>query len=77
MTNVVVPDGLWDADTDGVVSSWLYSNGERVTQGQPLCELMYEKAAYELEAPASGVLTILIPVEQPVRAGHVIATIAS
>ncbi|MCB1172610.1 MAG: lipoyl domain-containing protein [Leptospiraceae bacterium] len=33
---------------------WLVEPGERVTQGQELCELVTEKATFPLEAPLAG-----------------------
>ena len=75
MTDVVIPEGCWDENAEGVVSSWLYSAGDQVTQGQIIGELMNGKAAIELIAPASGRLTNLAPIEQPVRIGQVVARI--
>jgi pyruvate/2-oxoglutarate dehydrogenase complex dihydrolipoamide acyltransferase (E2) component len=75
MTEVRVPEGLWDAGLEGVITTWLFDNGDEVPQGAPIAELMAEKATFSLEAPAAGTLTILAKVETPVRAGQVVATI--
>lgn len=36
------------------VDRWLVAVGDRVTAGQPLCEVLTDKATSEVEAPASG-----------------------
>jgi pyruvate/2-oxoglutarate dehydrogenase complex dihydrolipoamide acyltransferase (E2) component len=46
-----------------------------VAAGDVLAEVMNEKAAAELVAPASGRLTILVQAESPVRSGQVVARI--
>jgi 2-oxoglutarate dehydrogenase E2 component (dihydrolipoamide succinyltransferase) len=58
-----------------VISVWLFRSGETVARGDVLAEVMNSKAATQLEAPASGTLTILVPVEVPVRCGDVIGRI--
>ncbi len=40
----------------GRVGRWLVTDGERVRQGEPLFEIETDKAAMEIEAPASGTL---------------------
>jgi pyruvate/2-oxoglutarate dehydrogenase complex dihydrolipoamide acyltransferase (E2) component len=75
MIEVRVPEGLWDAGLEGVITTWLFDSGDEVTQGVPVAELMAEKATFSLEAPASGTLTILAKAETPVLAGQVIALI--
>jgi len=42
----------------GAVAEWLVADGNHVTQGQPLYTLEAEKAVEEIEAPATGILTI-------------------
>ncbi len=42
--------------TTGKMGRWLVAEGERVREGQPLFEMETDKAAMEVEAPASGVL---------------------
>lgn len=77
MIDVTVPEHFWDDDSEGVVSAWLFVDGEMVGEGAPLAEIMYEKASMELLAPASGVLRILAPAETAIKRGQVIARIAS
>ena len=40
----------------GKVTSWLKQEGEAVTKGEELVEIMTEKVASKMEAPASGIL---------------------
>lgn len=75
MIDVTVPEHFWDEDSEGVVSSWLFADGETVSEGAPLAEIMYQKASMELTAPAGGVLQILVPAEAPIRRGQIIARI--
>ena len=42
--------------TEGTVAHWLVSEGDRVTQDQPLAEIETEKIVNELVAPADGVI---------------------
>ncbi|MEM1189756.1 MAG: lipoyl domain-containing protein [Pseudomonadota bacterium] len=66
-TDVAVPEGLWDADQEGVIGTWYYESGEQVSQGQVIAEVLTEKVAHDIVAPADGVLEILVAEEQPVR----------
>jgi pyruvate/2-oxoglutarate dehydrogenase complex dihydrolipoamide acyltransferase (E2) component len=75
MTDITVPDDLWDTDDEGVIFSWVYADGALVEQGRLVAELTVEKAQLELNAPASGRLKILAPAETVVRKGAVIGRI--
>jgi len=47
---------------EGTVSEWFKKEGDMVEKGEPLVEVLSEKATYDVEAPASGVLRkILAP----------------
>jgi pyruvate dehydrogenase E2 component (dihydrolipoamide acetyltransferase) len=46
--------------TEGTVETWLKSEGEWVEKGEPLLVIMTEKVTYEYEAPASGILRVII-----------------
>ena len=47
---------------EGTVIQWFKKEGDTVKKGEPLVEVLSEKATYEVEAPASGVLRkILAP----------------
>jgi pyruvate/2-oxoglutarate dehydrogenase complex dihydrolipoamide acyltransferase (E2) component len=71
--DVRIPQDLWNDDAEGVIAAWLFADGELVSEGAPLAEIMYEKATMELLAPASGTLSIVAPAEAPVRRGQVVA----
>jgi pyruvate/2-oxoglutarate dehydrogenase complex dihydrolipoamide acyltransferase (E2) component len=75
MTDITVPEDLWDTDDEGVIFSWVYADGALVEQGRLIAELTVEKAQLELNAPASGRLRILAPAETVVRRGAVIGRI--
>lgn len=54
-TNVIMP-ALGIAQDTGKILRWLKAEGQTVTQGEPLLEIETDKAAVELETPASGIL---------------------
>jgi pyruvate dehydrogenase E2 component (dihydrolipoamide acetyltransferase) len=54
-TNVILP-ALGMAQETGKIIRWLKSEGEMVRQGEPLVEIETDKAAVELEAPATGIV---------------------
>lgn len=45
---------------EGEIVSWLVSEGETVSEGQPIVEIETDKTTVELEATASGVLAKII-----------------
>jgi len=42
--------------TEGTIVNWLKKEGENVTEGEPLVEILSDKSNFELEAPETGVL---------------------
>jgi len=77
MTDVSIPPEIIEDGAEGVISVWLFRDGEMVTAGDVLAEVMNEKAVAELIAPASGQLTILVSAEVPVKKNQVVARISS
>jgi pyruvate/2-oxoglutarate dehydrogenase complex dihydrolipoamide acyltransferase (E2) component len=75
MTDIRIPNDLWDDDREGVIVSWIYKDGAVVESGKVVVELMVEKAQMELSAPASGRLTILAAADAIVNRGQVIGRI--
>ena len=75
MTEITVPQDLWDSEDEGVILTWIYATGAVVEKGALLAELMVEKAQLELVAPAAGKLTILAPPDTVVTKGTVIGRI--
>ena len=57
-TNVILP-ALGIAQDTGKIVEWLKREGERVTQGESIVTIETDKAAVDLEAPASGILARL------------------
>ncbi|MCS7124952.1 MAG: 2-oxo acid dehydrogenase subunit E2 [Candidatus Bathyarchaeota archaeon] len=55
VTKVVMPKLSLTMKT-GSVGKWYKREGETVEKGEPIVEIISEKATYDLEAPASGVL---------------------
>lgn len=48
--------------SEGTVTEWFKKVGDHVREDEPLAEIESEKAAQELESPATGVLIeILVP----------------
>ncbi|MBI4490892.1 MAG: E3 binding domain-containing protein, partial [Deltaproteobacteria bacterium] len=54
-TEVIMP-ALGMAQEKGTLVNWLKAEGDSVTKGEPLMEVETDKAAVEIEAPASGIL---------------------
>lgn len=68
---------LFDANiTEGVLSSWRRVVGQSVQRGEPLVDLVTDKANFEIESPATGTLLAVIAEEKSaVPVGYVIAVI--
>lgn len=74
-TEVTLPQ-LGESVTEGTVTGWLVSVGDRVEADQPLFELSSDKIDTEVPAPASGVVTdIKVDVDETVEVGTVVAMI--
>ena len=73
--DIKIPEDHWEEDAEGVISSWLYDNGEAVAEGDIIAEIMVEKVVHELEAPKAGTLKQLVEEEEPVAKGSVIGRI--
>jgi pyruvate dehydrogenase E2 component (dihydrolipoamide acetyltransferase) len=55
VTKVLMPKLSLTMKT-GTVGKWYKKEAERVEKGEPIAEVVSEKATYDLEAPSSGVL---------------------
>jgi pyruvate/2-oxoglutarate dehydrogenase complex dihydrolipoamide acyltransferase (E2) component len=77
VADIVVPEALWDTNRvpEGIVANWFVRDGSAVQAGTTVAELMVEKTTYEIDAPAAGRITILIPKDGAVRPGAVIGRI--
>lgn len=70
VTNIVMPK-LSLTMKEGTVGKWYKKEGDPVLKGEPVVEVVSEKATYDLEAPASGILRKIIAeegVDVPVNA---------
>jgi pyruvate dehydrogenase E2 component (dihydrolipoamide acetyltransferase) len=56
---IIMPQGGQDI-TEGLVVRWLKKEGEPIRQGEVICEVETEKAVFEVESPADGVLLKII-----------------
>jgi len=61
--------------TEATLTEWLADNGATVETGQPLYSIEMDKSTNEVEAPASGVLTIVGEVGEVYEVGTLSATI--
>ena len=77
--DVVIDASLWDEGEDGecVIATWLFNDKDPVNEGDLIAEVMLEKAAFDLLAPATGQLSILIAEEVEIPKGGVVAKIIS
>src|SRR6266571_7597398 len=71
-----LPD-IGEGIAEGEIVRWLVKPGERVDEGQPLVEVMTDKASVEIPAPRSGVIAALLAeAGQVVPVGTAIVSIA-
>ena len=75
-TNVTMPKLGLTMET-GKISEWKKAEGEQVNQGEILLVVETEKITYEVEAPASGLLHIIVPQDGEVPVAELIAVIAA
>lgn len=76
-TEVIIPIDLWEDDEEGVITSWLVSDGSQVKADALLVEVMVAKAQFEITAPASGVISIRKAEDEMVSKGDTIAVISA
>ncbi|RRR27443.1 2-oxoglutarate dehydrogenase, E2 component, dihydrolipoamide succinyltransferase [Schaalia georgiae] len=76
-TEVTMP-ALGESVTEGTVTTWLKSVGERVEVDEPLLEVSTDKVDSEVPSPAAGFLAeIRVPEDETVEVGAVVAVIAA
>lgn len=74
---VVLPE-LGEGVTEAFIAQWLVGVGETVTAGEPLVEVMTDKANLEVESTVSGtLLEQRFENEARVEVGQVLAVIES
>ncbi len=75
-TEVKLPPMGDDAPDEAEVSFWYAEEGEHVEEGQDIVEMVTDKAAFTVPAPASGVLSsILVKEGEKVAVGQTMATL--
>ena len=74
MSEVNMPK-LSDTMEEGTVIEWKKKTGDAVKKGEVLAEVESDKASFELNADAEGVLSIVVDAGQAVPVGQVIANI--
>ncbi|MBN1830126.1 MAG: 2-oxo acid dehydrogenase subunit E2 [Deltaproteobacteria bacterium] len=63
--------------TEGTINSWLKNEGDFVNTGEPLVEIETQKVNYQIEAPGSGILRLILAHrEEVVPINAIIAVIA-
>src|SRR3712207_3187222 len=76
MPEVIMPK-MGDAMEEGTLVKWLKSEGDEVSEGDPIAEIETDKVTLELEAENAGTLAQLIASEgQDIPVGEPIAFIA-
>lgn len=67
---------LGEVMEEGVVTSWKVKEGQTVKKGQIVLEIETDKAVFEIDSPASGVVTkVLVPEGETVPINTLLAVI--
>jgi pyruvate/2-oxoglutarate dehydrogenase complex dihydrolipoamide acyltransferase (E2) component len=74
-TQVLLPK-IGFSMSEGTIAEWLVADGGQAVEGEPLFLLESDKSSTEIEAPATGTLTIIVQPGEPHEVGTVIGTIA-
>lgn len=74
-TDIMIPTDLWEEDEETVITTWLVNDGATVEEGALIAEIMTAKVQYEVNAPASGTVSIKEEADAVVPKGAVIGTI--
>ena len=56
MTEIKAPE-FPESIADGEIATWHVQVGDKVTEDQPLADMMTDKATVEMESPVSGIVT--------------------
>ena len=76
MTTEFTMPMLGEVMEEGRIVVWLKKKGDTVEQGEIVMEVETEKATYEIESPASGVLKkILVPEGETAAVNTLVALI--
>jgi len=73
-TDVKLPQ-LGFSVTEVTLAEWLVADGDHVQQGKPILTMESDKSAQEVEAPASGTISLLGEAGQVYSVGTLVARI--
>ena len=76
MTDVRFPTMSKEEDATGVIVTWFVDSGDEVSPRTLIAEVAMDKVDAEVYPETSGVITVLIPEEEEVLQGTVIATVS-
>ena len=75
MTNIILPE-LGEGITKATVACWHKQVGEKVAAGEEICEVVTDKATFNVDAPAAGRLkSIAVAEGKDGMVGAVLGTI--
>lgn len=74
-TDIRIPEDLWEDDSEAALTAWLVSDGAEVQAGTLVAEIMTAKVQHEIEAPATGTISLKREVDDAVNKGDIIATL--
>ena len=63
------------AMNEGTINEWLVADGSHINKGSPVMVVETEKVSYDVEAPVSGFLHIILPVGETVPVETLVAKI--
>jgi pyruvate/2-oxoglutarate dehydrogenase complex dihydrolipoamide acyltransferase (E2) component len=75
MHPVHCPDLSENPEVTGVIATWFAQDQQTVQQGQVIAEIAVDKVTMDIEAPAAGVIHLLVAEEAEVNSGQLIAEI--
>jgi pyruvate dehydrogenase E2 component (dihydrolipoamide acetyltransferase)/2-oxoglutarate dehydrogenase E2 component (dihydrolipoamide succinyltransferase) len=76
MAKKVVMPKLAMAMNEGIITSWMFEEGDQVTKGEILLEIETEKVSYEIEATGDGLLHIEVTAGETVPVETLIGYLA-
>ena len=71
--NIIID--MWTNEDEGALSKWFVSDGDSVREGDMIATIALEKTEFEVNAPASGTISILAKEDAVLHTGDVIAKV--
>lgn len=75
MTKIMIEEDLWEEDVEGVITAWLFDDGDTISEGDVVADIMVEKVQHEIVSKVSGTLNIIVGEEETVAKGGTIAEV--